>query len=415
MPALIVLVLWFSLVNIIDPYGVIGWLNIPFVNDVKPAQSAFVRIYKPLIFDRNRYNGVVVGASREERGIDPQNRLLRDAGYRLYNFGISEERPYEMAEIVALAGSSGSDIKTIIVDLDFTRYNVDPISIGDTRSYYPRGPILNWARTQYLLASLSLEGIEDSYKTVRASLRREEALQYTPDGRLKVPGPRPGGDYDYETNFAGVLGAYLNSLFPKLSAQADLWLDNGFDHASLRRMIDLASARSIRLIAFIPPDHALEMEALRRKGLWPAFERWKEEMVCVLQAGQAKYPHADLTLWDFSGYTPITTEALPRDKATLTMDYWDPVHYATSMGDRILATVLGLGGNEGRADDFGERLTVRNIEDHLQSIRADRASYAAAHTVDLAWLQSLDKSPLPSAGEHSASPPWTCASQRDRW
>ena len=67
---------------------------------------------------------------------------------------------------------------------------------------------------------------------------------------------------------------------------------------------------------------------------------------------------------------------------------------------------------------FGERLTVRNIEDHLQAIRGNREAYAVSHAGDLAWLQSLDKSPPAStapASEHPILPPWTCATVKDRW
>jgi hypothetical protein len=405
-PALLLAAAWivlcFIAVHLIDPYGVIGWPLIAGFNNVKPLQNLHARIYKPPAFVRNNdflnrhYNGIVLGGSRELLGIDPANQRLQSAGYKFYNFGLVEERPYESAEITEFA-LGWAPIQTIILDLDFTRYNVEPLSIGDLRPFYPPDvSILRWALDQDLRAAVSVEGLQDSYNTVLASRhpnQQEDVYRFTSDGRAEAPGRRPSLDYNYERYFAGTFNRFLNEFLPNLATQSEQWMKSGFDHTPLHRIIESAATHNVRLVAFIPPDHALQMEALRRKGLWPAFERWKRDLVCVFHAAGQAHPGADMALWDFSGYNSITSQSLPRSGSPRrVMDYLDPVHYATSMGDRILATVLQLNDKERAAADFGVQLTVANIEQHLAQIRTDQAGYAAAHPDDLTWLAAIDRS-----------------------
>jgi hypothetical protein len=81
------------------------------------------------------------------------------------------------------------------------------------------------------------------------------------------------------------------------------------------------------------------------------------------------------------------------------MGYWDPIHYATSTGDKILPTVLRLNDDAHDGVDFGVELTMSNIESHLAQLRAAQASYEASHPDDLKWLASLDHSASPAASE----------------
>lgn len=117
-------VLCFVTFNIVDPYGVTGVPTIEGFNDIKPQQREAGRIYKPISFlrqiylDKDLYNGIVLGGSRELRGIDPLNPSLRAAGYRLYNFGLVEGRPYESASVAELVASH-LPIDSIIFDVDY--------------------------------------------------------------------------------------------------------------------------------------------------------------------------------------------------------------------------------------------------------------------------------------------------------
>ena len=77
------------------------------------------------------------------------------------------------------------------------------------------------------------------------------------------------------------------------------------------------------------------------------------------------------------------------------MDYLDPVHYAPSLGDKILATVLPLNNGTSAENDFGVQLTVSNVEEHLAKVRDAQTRYEASHPGEMRWLASLDRSPPP--------------------
>lgn len=383
----------FAVFNLVDPYGVFDWSLVKGFNDIKPQQSSNARVVKPFVFLQGDYNGLVLGASRELRGMDPQSPFLRHTGYRFYNFSLVEQRPYESEEIAKFAVGRRS-ISTIVIDLDFTRYNLDPALLDDRRPYYPKGPILPWALEQYLRASISLQGLADCYDTIVASRQAQPVAQLTVDGAERAPDYVPGLGYDYQGHFARGLAHYLNTILPQVASVSPDWMRNGFDHTPLRDMIDLAAVQHIRFMGFIAPDHALQMEALRRKGLWPVFERWKEELVEVFHSEAMMHPDTNLTLWDFSGYNAMTTEPLPRSPhERRAMDYWDEVHYAAGMGDRIMAALFQLPNGASDRDDFGVKLTPENIQRHLAEIRADQAAYESAHGGEIKWLASLDRPP----------------------
>jgi hypothetical protein len=393
------LIISFLIFSLVDPYGVIGWPQIAGFNAVKPLQSANSRIYKPFALLKGDYNGIVLGASRELRGIEPMSPLLVGTGYRLYNFGVVDERPYEAEEIAKFAVNRMA-IKTVIFDAEFTGYDADPFSaIGYPGPFYPKDSILRWAINQYFRAAMSPRGLEDSYTTVIASLQRQRVIRHTPEGReVFPPEPPPDVPYDYRGAFNATLARYLNELLPALAPQRELWISQGFDHTPLRKMVELAASHGIRFIAFVAADHALEMEALRRRGLWPLFEQWKRELVCVFHNAAAAHPNADVTLWDFSGYNSITTQPVPRsDAPSVVMDYLDPVHYAPNLGDKILSTILGLTEDTRVENDFGVKLTISNIDEHLAKIRNAQTRYESSHPEEMKWLASLDRSSPPPA------------------
>ena len=225
------LIISFLIFGLVDPDAVIGWPQIAGFNAVKPLQSANSRIYKPFALLKGDYNGIVLGASRELRGIEPKSSLLVGTGYRLYNFGVVDERPYEAEEIAEFAVNRMA-IKTIIFDAGFTGYDFDPYSaIGYLGPFYPKDLILRWAINQYFRAAMSPRGLEDSYTTVIASLQRQRVIRHTPEGREVFPQPSPDVPYDYRGAFNATLARYLNDLLPALSPQRELWITQIRPHA----------------------------------------------------------------------------------------------------------------------------------------------------------------------------------------
>jgi hypothetical protein len=383
---LVVLLVWVALVSLIDPYGLVGTPATRYTA-IKPSQREFARIFKPIDALRRPYDGIILGASPELVGLDPNDPALIDAGYHLYNLALVGERPYEMAELAQLAFKS-RDIKLVVIGLEFQFYNVSPSASGDLRPYYPDTHIFWWALGHAAKLMVSLDGAVDSYNTIKANIVGPHPPTLLPGGRLSFIGDNPSADFDYVGRFQGQLADYDENLFPTIARFVPDWLEHGFDHRALRSVIDLAASHGARVVIFIDPNHALEMELLHHAGLWPAFERWKRELTCVVDEEKTANPGSDLSLWDFSGYTPVTTEPL-LDRDGRALDYWDPQHFGTRLGHRVIAAMIGQEKDRPASAATGVPIDPENIEKHLWDIRAAAAAYRLQRADDVAWLTSI--------------------------
>jgi hypothetical protein len=152
--------------------------------------------------------------------------------------------------------------------------------------------------------------------------------------------------------------------------------------SSPRRALDLiidrgsAGTRTLHLVIY--PYHAQMMVLLDETGMWPAFEGWKRMLARSVSAARARRPDARIFLWDFSGFNPYTTEAIPGegDLAATTEYYWEAGHFKKALGDRVLDRILARPDATG---DWGSELTVESVDSDLERTRAGLARYAASH------------------------------------
>jgi len=115
-------------------------------------------------------------------------------------------------------------------------------------------------------------------------------------------------------------------------------------------------------------------------------------VVQVLAEDSAQHPDAPpIRLWDFSGYSSVTTEALPELGSRAEMGfYWDSSHFKDVVGDLVLDRLFGLSHPRRTVPpDFGVRLTPATIEPALARLRADQLAYRRNNPQDAAWIRSL--------------------------
>jgi hypothetical protein len=134
---------------VIDPYDVSRLLELPRLNAMKPAELGRARLRKPFDLWRRSYDGVALGASQVEHGIDPEDPGLLSRGITLYNAGISEERPFEQALLLRHAAET-THVRFAIVALAFPALcgrrrkariharQLDAFARGDRMSQEPR-------------------------------------------------------------------------------------------------------------------------------------------------------------------------------------------------------------------------------------------------------------------------------------
>ena len=132
---------------------------------------------------------------------------------------------------------------------------------------------------------------------------------------------------------------------------------------------------------FITPSHARQWETLAAAGLWAEWEDWKRHLLDIsLAAGD------DMQLWDFSGYSQISTEPVPAEGSkTIMQGYTDSAHFTPAVGTQVLARLDGAATPE----DFGVKLGIDNLEIHLSRLRHAHTLYRATHPADIDVIRAV--------------------------
>lgn len=134
----------------------------------------------------------------------------------------------------------------------------------------------------------SIDTLATSEETIQASQRdKKQNASYGENGFMphrKVNDGNTKGRFNYSIGlFFSLHSSYRFS-------------DEYF--AELKKIVELCKANNIKLIVFIPPSHATDMEAFHVIGEWQSMENWKRAMTQLIP------------VWDFSGYNSITTERI---------------------------------------------------------------------------------------------------------
>lgn len=350
----------------------------------KPDYDRNTRLSKIFSTARIRPDLVVLGSSRSDHGVDVRNPVVATRAVQPYNLSLDGTRIGEMEAYFDHALASGR-LRGAIVGLDFHMFAVDPPVAVDNADLLDR-PGRN-AAFDRLLRATALSMTVDALRSSVATLRRQgEPEPYDP-----VHGQREDKYFRDRTRDVGGAGAYFRLWDEKEAAAyvniarrrgtSDFAADKRQQFASFTRMMERARASGVGLTLFISPAHARNMSLIAATGQWEDFEAWKREIVRIVELQRAMAPNSwKVTLWDFSGYTSITTEPLPKstDVGAQMQGYWDASHYKRAVGSQVLSLILASGrvaADRAAADGFGVELSSANIDSHLVSIRRAKAMY----------------------------------------
>jgi hypothetical protein len=158
---------------------------------------------------------------------------------------------------------------------------------------------------------------------------------------------------------------------------------NQFAMGDLRAILDLCQSNGARLILFMDPVHADELEILDILGYWKEFEGWKRDIVALIAGYQHDSGQSRIQLWDFTGYDSYSSEAVLTDQHVLRW-YLEPRHYTKALGDGIVRRILGAGD-----PNFGTLLEPDNLERHLAVIREHQRQYREHQPADALRVREL--------------------------
>ena len=377
-------------------------------NAYKPAVDHRVRLVKAYDVRRLRPQGIILGTSRSHLGLRPSHDGWDPAAKPVYNLAFDGATTKEMYQYL-LHAHAVRPLRQVVLGLDTYHATLAPATARPDFDAHlldsPGGGVLPSLIRADLKVLASLDTLRASLATVRSQSDREPQW-FAPDGQrlgevffrragehFEQLGPR--GYFEeidrLEVGFKreGQLAANARGL-GRTAQPATAASETSRDY--IRRIVAFCRAQRVDLRIFIAPEHAHQLEITAAIGEWASLENAKRALVQLLADDVARHPGAPpIPLWDFSGYSSVTTEALPESGNRSEMEfYWDSSHFKDIVGDFVLDRLFGL--SRPRRDvppDFGVRLTPATIEPTLARLRADQLAYRRSHPADVVWIRSL--------------------------
>ena len=383
--------------GVVDPFAMYRGIELRHFNAYKPEIQQRVRLYKAFELRRVRPRTIMLGTSRTHVGLSCTNEALQRLEGPCYNAAFDGATTREMLAYLRHAQAI-RPLRHVVLGLDayqltaapaFTRPDFDPLLLRN-------GKVPAWWR--FVTGDLRVLA---SLDTLRASLHTIEAQQAPEPSWFAADGQRLGEVFfrRVDENFVRYgprayfdeidrleVGFQTEGGVPRTREAAQSSL------AYIGRIVEFCRRHHIDLRIFITPAHAHQTEIAVAAGGEGAIAHGKRALVQLLARDAAHHPgEAPIPLYDFGGYSSITTEPLPPEGSRREMRYyWDSSHFKQIVGDYVLDRLFHT-RNAAREvpADFGVRLTAGNIDGVLASQDAAERAYRRRFPQDVASLRAL--------------------------
>jgi hypothetical protein len=396
---------------VIDPYLLFDRPRISGLNAVKPAAETHERMMKSYQSRRHTVQTVVLGSSRTDIGIDPRSPAWKDGMAPVYNLSlIGADLRTNLRYLQHLSSAAPNDApaaeapaRWVVIGLDFESFLFRPAMAPARPSgqVAPNPPDEDMLRLQDMAASallpgsqllkdgvaglLTIDALGDSLATLQASRSKRPSPDLEPTGRFSEGRLREWT----ATDGVEALFAQKHLLTARQYVHPRQVLSHAPDApmrelAAFEALVAHAHAHRYALIVALQPAHASRLELLAQMGYWNDFERWKRELTGAVSRAQAR--GVEVVLWDFAGHEDPVQERVPKaEDAHRPMTwFWDPVHYTTALGDRMVRAMT-----TGQAAGFGARLEPHTLEDRLTQVRLQRQRYLQQHPQVVDHMRAL--------------------------
>ena len=368
---------------LIDPDHLFRLAQIPGFNAEKPLVAKHgMRKAKAVDLATGTYDTLLLGTSRTLGGLDPEHLAFGDSN--AYNAALSATNFYETLQVYQFARQH-QQLKHLIIELDFTGFSdwaTTNADFDDSRfsgkNHLPRD----------LKRTLSFGKLSDTITTIKFN-RSGQQGQYSDRGFRRF---RIYGDDDTAQSAHNQPALDHRPLFTWATQEFikshNRQHDSGDRLALLQQLLAQAHQDGTQITLFISPLHAHLLEGLHQVNQYDDFEQWKREIVTLVESTpQPDQPKP--TVWDFSGYNSITTEAIPPESSNQAMEWYaESSHYTAALGDIMLEQML-IGQSASAPADFGIQLTSDNLEQHMAVIEADRQLYYRTQPQEIAEVTRL--------------------------
>ena len=373
---------------VVDPYRYFDSADRPGIN--KYRQRFFLGQYltKPYALRERAPEAVILGVSRAGSSLATDHPGWE--GTSVYNYGMAGSTAYLLWRNYQHAKGTGN-LKQVLLMLDFYMYNAfenQRPEVGHVRGYEERLTVTSQFTPNRgfpvrhfkdnITSLLSFEMFHESWNTIIAQRRIANEKLYratlTPSG-FWINDPPP--HYSQRRLFHHVERQYMTTTwFPKPKKKFALYPAEGNSNMDYLRLIIADAHRAdIDLRLAFMPFHARLGEALHAVELWDDFERWKIDVVSIVEEQAQLADRTAFSIWDFTGYNSITTEPVPAADDLETRMKWhlDATHVSRSAGFLMQTVMLGTEGE--RYPDFGQLVNSENIRTYIDTTRERRKRY----------------------------------------
>ncbi len=381
---------------VVDPYRFFDSPDLAGINEYRQRFFLGQYISKPYALREQAPEAVILGVSRAGSSLATDHPGWSDT--HVYNYAMAGSTAYLLWRNYQHAKASG-DLKQVVLMLDFYMFNVhrdQRPSSGHILRYEERlavspefkrnrgYPVRLFKDT--LTSLISFEMLYESWNTVLAQskIADEELYKSTlTSSGFWINDPPP--KQPQRKLFWLIEKQYMTATwFPGPAKKFAMRLENGSSNLMyLRKILADAHREGIDLKIGFMPFHARLAEAMRAVDIWDDFERWKKNVVVLIEKEATKTGQPAYPIWDFTGYNSITTEPvpLPRDKTTRMRWHLDPSHVSRATGDLVQNILLGTDGE--RYHDFGRKVNSGDIGAYIERTRGDRERYVERFPKDL--------------------------------
>lgn len=364
-----------------DPYLLLDMPRFQGFNARKPAADTKQRLMKVYDVFRTRPKTLILGSSRAALGMDARSTAWAEQNRPVYNLAFGEGSPY-MAYRYLQHVLSRQGVSTVVLGLEFEyflrNFHIQDHEFESHLLVAPDGSPRESAWGQLRDVSHGLTGLNslsDSIDTMTQNWLRDSSDMRSGNWYWSaMSGTQSAWGARAQFTVSDILVAPLYGGY-QLDASA-------FD--AVDAFLDLCESHHIRVIIFISPSHADQLEIINLAGEWPVFEQWMRNLTALVSRHAHVENHEDwAVLWDFTGYYSYTDETLLGHQWKLKW-FVDPDHYSKELGDLIIRRLLHADESQ-----FGEVLTSKNIESHVRTLGRQRQLYLQEQPADALRIREL--------------------------
>ena len=398
-----IIIFFLSLGQALLLIGVFNWWVDPYdiyhPSEYKPNNRVWMskqlRLAKAYRVRNLRPEGIVMGSSRSQLGIDPDHPGWDNVHPR-YNLALPGANLYENYRYFQHSLALNPP-KQLLIGIDFIDFNIfSKLSDDFNESYMVvsrEGKFQDHYLTNLMVTLLSSSAIKSSQKKM---FYRGEGTHFS--NGTEFSEEVDSQSIDMRSIMMWSATKFVSRLLMPPPAHRFCLDDETRANSSfqyLRQILETAKESEADVRLFIPPMHVYFLEILKTLGIMEDYEKWQNRLIDLIENVDKKYPNnQNFPLWDFSGYNTVTMDEVPPvEVSNRSMDwYLDVGHFKKKLGDRIQDRIFNY-NDAGRVvpEDFGTQINSKNINFYQRAQRSKRMRYMLAHQGEIKELDSRVK------------------------